>query len=76
MDSISSELMRRAVFSSCGKLMGHYPVCGWLRVATGCIKRRTNLLSERWDEVITDEEIRFLDEVMAEVRRNDPVKGF
>ncbi|KAG0714885.1 hypothetical protein GWK47_001430 [Chionoecetes opilio] len=76
-DNVPSELTRRVVFSFCGKLVGHYPVCGWLRVATGFIKRRTNFLSEGWDEVIVDEEIRrFLDEVVAEVRKNDPVRGF
>ena len=30
---------RRAVFSQCGKLVGHLPVCGWTRAATGTIKR-------------------------------------
>ena len=27
-----------SVFSVCGKLVGHYPICGWLRVAVAAIK--------------------------------------
>ena len=76
-DNVPSELTKRVVFSFCGKLVGHYPVCGWLRVATAFIKRRANFLSERWDEVIADEELRrCLDEVVLEVKKNDPVRGF
>ena len=26
---VPSNVMRRSVFSVCGKLVGHYPVCGW-----------------------------------------------
>lgn len=75
-ENAPSKLTRRAVFSFCGKLVGHYPVCGWLRVAAAFIKRRANDLSERWDEVIASDEIRrLLEEVMVEVRKNDPVKG-
>ncbi|KAG0725639.1 hypothetical protein GWK47_038205 [Chionoecetes opilio] len=55
---VPSEITRRTVFSYCGKLVGHYPVCGWLRVATAFIKRRVNHLTERWDEVVADEELR------------------
>ena len=36
---VPSVLTRRTVFSFCGKLVGHYSVCGWLRVATAFIKR-------------------------------------
>ncbi|XP_065653014.1 uncharacterized protein LOC136080325 [Hydra vulgaris] len=31
-DAISQKLTRRVVFSICGQLIGHLPVCGWLRV--------------------------------------------
>ncbi|KAG0719421.1 hypothetical protein GWK47_050518 [Chionoecetes opilio] len=56
--NVPSEITRGTVFSYCGKLVGHYPVCGWLRVATAFIKRRVNHLTERWDEVVADEELR------------------
>ena len=43
---IADVLTRRSVFSFCGKLIGHLPVCGWLRVATVFIKRRANSLTK------------------------------
>ena len=30
---------KRELFSLCGKLVGHYPVVGWLHVASSYIKR-------------------------------------
>ena len=36
---IGDKLSKREVFSVCGKLVGHYPVAGWLRVATSFVKR-------------------------------------
>ena len=32
-------LTKRELFSICGKLVGHYPICGWLRVACSYLKR-------------------------------------
>ena len=73
---VPNELTRRSVFSYCGKLVGHYPVCGWLRVATSFIKRRANDVTERWDDAIADGEVRtLLEEVVKEIRKNDPVRG-
>ena len=40
---------RRAVFSLCGKLVGHLPVSGWTRAATGTIKRRASAVTKGWD---------------------------
>ena len=73
---VPNELTRRSVFSYCGKLVGHYPVCGWLRVATAFIKRRANDVTERWDDTIAGGEIRtLLEETVKEVRKSDPVRG-
>ena len=55
---LSSEIMRWTVFSYCSKLMGRYPVCGWLQVATAVMKRRVNHLTVRWDEIIASEKLR------------------
>ena len=49
---LSNELTRRSVFSYCGKLDGHYPVYGWLRVANAFIKRRANDVTEGSDDTI------------------------
>ena len=35
-------LARRSIFSLCGKLTGHLPVCGWLHVTTTSLRRYTN----------------------------------
>lgn len=76
MADVPEHITRRSVFSLCGKLVGHYPVCGWLRVATAFIKRKANAITERWDDVITDEEVRtLLMEVVSKVKNNDPVRG-
>lgn len=73
---VPSQLTRRSVFSYCGKLLGHFPVCGWLRVAVAFIKRRVNYLTTSWDEAVADEQLEaMLQEIAAEIRKNDPVRG-
>ena len=37
---VGEELSRRELFSVCGRLVGHYPIAGWLRVACSYVKRR------------------------------------
>ena len=73
---IADVLTRRSVFSFCGKLIGHLPVCGWLRVATAFIKRRANSLTSTWDERIHDESLRaMLEDMIRRVTLDDPAKG-
>ena len=38
--SVPENLTWRGLFSICGKLVGHYPVAGWLRVACSYVKQR------------------------------------
>ena len=65
------------MFSYCGELVGHSPVCGWLRVATAFVKRKANLITDSWDEVIYEEDLRrILEEIVDKVKRNDPVRGW
>ncbi len=67
---------RRAVFSLCGKLVGHLPVCGWTRAATGTIKRRTSAVTKGWDDETTDDLlVRMVKETIARVKQDDPAKG-
>jgi len=69
-------LTRRSVFSWCGKLVGHLPVCGWLRAATAFIKRRANTLTATWDEEIHDECLSFmLEDICQRLMLNDPARG-
>lgn len=39
---VKDNLSRREIFSICGKLVGHYPIAGWLRVACSYVKRRAD----------------------------------
>ena len=43
-------LMRHTIFSICGKLVGYFPVCGWLHAATEMIKRQTSMIMNRWHD--------------------------
>ena len=51
---VPSILTYHVIFSVCGKLTGHFPVCGWLLVATAFVKRRVNALTIGWDDEIKD----------------------
>uniref|UniRef100_A0A5S6QUG1 Reverse transcriptase domain-containing protein n=1 Tax=Trichuris muris TaxID=70415 RepID=A0A5S6QUG1_TRIMR len=76
LSALPKKLTRRSVFSYCGELVGHYPVCSWLRVATAFVKRQVNSATSRWDEPIRDNMIReHLDELARVVTKNDPVRG-
>ena len=67
---------RRSVFSVCGKLVGHFPVCGWLRVAMVAIKRRATSVSSGWDNEVRDAALRSMQtETVAWVTHDDPVRG-
>ena len=40
--AIEGEISRQELFSICGKLLGHYPVAGWLRLACSYVIRRAS----------------------------------
>ena len=69
----SSALSRRQLFSICGRLVGHYPVCNWLRVACSYIKRRSE--GARWEEDVGEDVRLMTTELLEKVRDSDPVKG-
>lgn len=73
---LPEQLTRRSVFSYCGKLVGHFPVCGWLRVASAYVKRRVNLSTRGWDDAVVGEEPRMLlTEILTRVKKDDPARG-
>ena len=75
-DETKMRMTRRDVYSLCGKLIGHYPVCGWLRAAVGYIKRRASQSTARWDDVVVDEELMTcMEEVVMRLKTDDPVRG-
>ena len=56
--------------------MGHLPVCGWTRAATGTIKRRTSTVTKGWDdETMDDLLVCMVKDTIARVKQDDPAKG-
>lgn len=70
---LQDEITRRELFSICGKLVGHYPVGGWLRVACSYIKRMAEGTS--WADNIGIRARAMIGEVIERVNEEDPVKG-
>ena len=62
------------VFSLCGKLVGHYPVAGWLRVACSFVK--SSCESNAWDSFAGPVVIQRLREVLSRLDVNDQLKEF
>ena len=74
--SVPQALTRRSVFLFCEKLVGHFPVIKWLRVAASFIKRRAADITRGWDDEVTDVPLTtMITEVVARVRQKDPVRG-
>ena len=69
----AERVSRRELFSICGLLVGHYPVAGWLRVATGFVKRHS--VGSRWEDDIGCQSKQMLQEMLQDVRDKDPVAG-
>ena len=79
-DNVASEmpnkLTRRAVFSICGQLTSHLPVCGWLRVVASYMKRRANTTTTSWDDEVADPSLHsMLAETLKRVEECDPARG-
>uniref|UniRef100_A0A5S6QMY9 RNase H domain-containing protein n=1 Tax=Trichuris muris TaxID=70415 RepID=A0A5S6QMY9_TRIMR len=73
---VPRKLTRRAVFALCGELVGHFPVCGWLRVAAAFAKRKINAATKSWDDPVESVAIRsFLEEIIQRVKEEDPARG-
>lgn len=68
-----SQVTKRELFSICGKLTGHYPIAGWLRIACSYMKRRASATD--WDGIVEDEVEDMLKDVLGRVSIEDPVKG-
>ena len=70
---VGEELSRRELFSVCGKLVGHYPITGWLQVACSYVKRRAE--GVKWEDKVGQETVKMMREIVERVRRDDPVNG-
>jgi len=70
---VNDRLTKKELFSICGKLVGHYPVAGWLRLACSYVKRHAE--GKSWGDYAGDETKERITEIVEEVNKNDPVKG-
>ena len=70
---VPPSMSRRELFSVCGKMVGHYPLAGWLRVACSFIKRSATGVG--WEDDVGQEARSMLSEVRERLRKEDPVKG-
>ena len=68
-----NSMTKRQIFSLCGKLFGHYPVAGWLRVTLSFVKRGSQ--GNAWDSFADHAAIERLKEVLTRLKADDPVKG-
>ena len=74
--AVPDAITRRSAFSFCGRLIGHLPVCSWLRPAASFVKRRVNNASHSWDDEVVDGGLRCIMEEMATLaKRSDPARG-
>jgi len=71
--SCNDKVTKRELFSWAGRMIGHYPVGGWLRVACSYIKRNAN--QDGWELLIDDDCVLMMKEVEESLKRSDPVGG-
>ena len=68
-------ITKRAVFSWCGRLTSHIPVCGWLRPACSFLKRLASA-TEKWDVEVPEQVKQLCREVEAKLSGDgDPAHG-
>ena len=73
---ISMVVTRWTVFSLCGRLVRHIPMCGWLHVAGGVFKRQTSLITKGWDDETKDTIPQcMMFETIEFVQQDDPARG-
>ena len=58
---IKEELCRRKLFFIYGKLTGHNPIAGWLRISCSYIKRQAE--GEKWDDMVGERTTAMMKEV-------------
>lgn len=69
-------LTRRGVHKLLGEWLGHFPVCGWLRVACGFLQRITAKEGIGWDDEVSESTKAKVFEISDRLRcGDDPVKG-
>ena len=70
---VTPKTTKRELFSMCGKLTSHFPVCGWLRAAASFAKRVCE--ADRWDAPLNESAAKFAKELVERVKCEDPARG-
>ena len=70
---MSDNMNKKELFSACGRLVGHYPLAGWLRVACSFVKRHAE--GKKWTDYVGNRATKMLEEIIDRVGEEDPVKG-
>ena len=66
-------LTKWGLFSLCGRLVGHYPLAGWLRIHCSFLKCLGS--SGSWDSPVEESVIKLMRELLRRTRLEDPVRG-
>jgi transposase InsO family protein len=69
----ASGMSKRDVFSFCGRLLGHYPVAGWLRPACGFLKRLS--CEGNWNSIVGPGVSQLVCDLWQRLSTDDPVGG-
>ena len=68
------EMTQHTVFSMCGKLVGHFPICGWVCVIAGVLKKFMITVTNKWDDLVNNVSLRqVMEEVIVKVTCDDLV---
>lgn len=71
--AVPDELSKRELFSLTGRLVGHFPVCNWLRVACSYVKRHCGTVA--WDDPVDPDTMERVRRIVAKVFEADPAHG-
>jgi hypothetical protein len=66
---------RRQVHKFLGECLGHFPVAGWLRVACAYIQRFMASEGSGWDDPVSNQAVKLINELQIKLKEHDPVRG-
>ena len=69
---IEEKISRRELFSIRGKLLGQYPLAGWLQLACSYVKRASGV---DWEGRVACKTLEVIQEILVDVEKKDPVTG-
>ena len=72
-EKVMLKTTKRELFSICGRLTSHFPVCGWLRAAASFAK--TVCEADRWNAPLNETVVKFAKELVERVKRENPARG-